>query len=69
MAADLTVINVTKDHIEVREVSINHESWAQGTSTEWDNAPRSPLATGLMTDWLKKGTLKELIIPPTQPIK
>ena len=27
MADDLTVMNVTKDHIEVREVTFNHEAW------------------------------------------
>jgi len=68
MAADLTVINVTKEHIEVREVSFNHESWAQGTSTEWDTAPRGEPATGLMSDWLKKGEVKGINPPPTQPI-
>ncbi len=68
MAADLTVINVTKEHIEVREVSINHESWAQGTSTEWDTAPRGEPATGLMSDWLRKGEVKGINPPPTQPI-
>ena len=68
LAADLTVINATKDHIEVREVTINHESWAQGTSKEWDTAPRSDPATGLMSEWLRKGELKSVNPPPTQPI-
>jgi len=68
LAADLTVINATKDHIEVREVTINHESWAQGTSKEWDTAPRSDPATGLMSEWLRKGELKGVNPPPTQPI-
>ena len=40
MANDLTVINLKKDHIEVREVTFNHDSWPQGTSKEWDTAPR-----------------------------
>ncbi len=40
MAADITVFNVTKENIEVREVSFNHEAWAQGTSAEWDTAAR-----------------------------
>jgi ribonuclease Z len=40
MADDLTVINLKPDHIEVREVTFNHESWPQGTSKEWDTAPR-----------------------------
>ncbi len=69
MAADLTVINATKDHIEVREVSFNHEAWAQGTSKEWDTAPRGAPATGLMSDWLKKGELKGINPPPTQSIE
>jgi ribonuclease Z len=68
MADDLTVINVTKDHIEVREATINHESWPQGTSTEWDTAPRGEPATGLMSDWLEQGKMKDMIPPPTQPI-
>jgi ribonuclease Z len=68
MAADLTVINVKKDHMEVREVSIDHEAWAQGTSKEWDTAPRGEPATGLMSEWLKKGTLEGFNPPPKQPI-
>jgi ribonuclease Z len=68
MAADLTVINVKKDHIEVREVTFNHEAWAQGTSKEWDTAPRGEPATGLMSDWLKKGEVKGMNPPPKQPI-
>jgi len=69
MADDLTVINLRKDHIEVREVTFNHDSWPQGTSKEWDTAPRGEPATGLMADWLKKGELKGLNPPPKQPIK
>jgi ribonuclease Z len=68
MSDDLTVINVTKDHIEVREVTFNHDSWPQGTSTEWDTAPRGEPATGLMSDWLSKGKLEGFNPPPTQPI-
>ena len=62
----MTVFNVTKDHIEVREVSFDHEAWAQGTSTEWDTAPRGDPATGLMSKWLVDGTEKELIPPPRE---
>jgi hypothetical protein len=69
MAADLTVINLKKGHIEVREVSFNHEAWAQGTSKEWDTAYRGEPATGLMSDWLKKGELKGVNPPPKQPIE
>ncbi len=66
MADDLTVINATTDHIEVREVSYDHEAWAQGTSTEWDTAPRGDPATGLMSDWLTEGTVKEMVSPPKE---
>jgi hypothetical protein len=69
MAADLTVINVKKDHIEVREVAFNQEAWAQGTSKEWDTAPRGEPAIGLMSDWLKKGEVKGIKPPPKQPIE
>ena len=68
MADDLTVLNVTKDHIEVREVTFNHESWPMGTSKEWDTAPRGDPATGSMTEWLKESALEGMIPPPTQPI-
>ena len=68
MAHDLTVINATKDHVEVREVTFNHESWPQGTSVEWDTAPRGEPATGLMSDWLEAGTIKEFIPPPKEPL-
>jgi ribonuclease Z len=68
LADDLTVINVTPDHIEVREVTFNHHSWPQGTSREWDTAPRGEPATGLMSEWLKEGEIKGLNPPPTQPI-
>ncbi len=68
LAADLTVINVTKDHIDVREVTINHEAWAQGTSKEWDNAYRGDPATGLMSEWLREGEIKGVNPPPKQPM-
>jgi ribonuclease Z len=68
MSADLTVFNVTKDHIEAREVTVNHEAWAQGTNKEWDTAPRGDPATGLMSDWLLEGKLEGMIPAPTQPI-
>ena len=67
MAADLTVINVTKDHMEVREVTINPEAWAQGTSREWDTAPRSERATALMSKWLREGEIKGVNPPPKAP--
>ena len=66
MSADMTVLNVTKDHIEVREVTFDHEAWAQGTSREWDTAPRGEPATGLMSEWLKDGELKGFNPPPRQ---
>lgn len=68
LAADLTVINVTKEDVVVREVTFNHEAWAQGTSREWDTAPRGEPATGVMSDWLKAGEAKGFNPPPTQPI-
>jgi ribonuclease Z len=68
MADDLTIFNVTKDHIEVREVTFNHESWPMGTSNEWDTAPRGEPATGLSSDWLIEGKLEGINPPPTQPI-
>ena len=69
MADDLTVINVTKSHIEVREATINHHSWPQGTSKAWDTAPRGEPATGLMSEWLVEGKIKEFISPPAPPIE
>lgn len=68
MANDLTVLNVTEDHIEVREVTFNHDSWPQGTSVEWDTAPRGEPATGLMSDWLKDGTIEDFIPEPKEPL-
>ena len=68
MTDDLTVINVNKDHIEVREVTFNHDSWPQGTSKEWDTAYRGVPATGLMSEWLTKGKLEGMNPPPTQSI-
>ncbi len=68
MADDLTIFNVTKDHIEVREVTFNHESWPMGTINEWDTAPRGEPATGLSSDWLIEGKLEGINPPPTQPI-
>ena len=38
-------------------------------SKEWDTAPRSEPATGLMSDWLNKGKLEGMIPPPKQSIK
>jgi len=34
----------------------------------WDTAPRGEPATGLMSGWLKKGEMKGMNPPPTQPI-
>lgn len=61
MAQDFTVINVTKDHIEVREASINHSAWGQGTSKEWNEAPRGPDRSEKMSPWLKKGRLDDYV--------
>lgn len=68
MADDLTIFNVTKDHIEVREVTFNHEAWPMGTSVAWDTAPRGEPATSLSSDWLVEGKLEGINPPPTQPI-
>lgn len=65
MAYDLTVIDVTKDHIEVSGATINHHAWPQGISTEWNTASSGQPATGLMSDWLEQGKLKEAIQSPT----
>lgn len=69
MLDDLTVLNVTKDYIEVREVMLNHESWPMGTPVEWDTAPRGEPATGLMSDWLNKGKIEGMVPPPKQPLQ
>ena len=69
MADDLTVINLKKDHIEVREATFNHDAWPQGTSKAWDTAPRGDPATDLMSDWLKDGALKGVNPPPRQPLE
>jgi len=68
MADDLTIMNVTKDHIEVRDVTFNHDSWPQGTSREWDTAPRGEPATSLMSKWLQEGALEGMVPPPKQPV-
>lgn len=68
MADDLTIINVTRDHIEVRDVTFNHDSWPQGTSREWDTAPRGEPATSLMSKWLQEGALEGMVPPPKQPV-
>ncbi len=66
LADDLTVINVTKDHIEVREATINHDAWPQGTSKEWDTAPRGEPATNLISEWLNEGKLEDMVPPPKE---
>ncbi len=64
MANDLTVINVTKEHIEVREASINHEAWGQGTSKAWDEAPRSKFGDDSLTKFLLDGKITDFVEPP-----
>jgi hypothetical protein len=54
--------------VVVREVTFNHEAWPQGTTREWDTAPRSEPATGVMSEWLLKGKVDGMNPPPTQPI-
>ena len=55
LAADLTVINVTPDHIEVRELSPDSTGWPQLPSEEYGAAPRSGIPKGLKSDWLTEG--------------
>jgi len=55
LAADLTVINVTPDHIEVRELSPDSTGWPQLPSEEYGAALRTGNPEGLMSDWLKEG--------------
>jgi len=64
MPNDLTVINVTKEHIEVREVSVNHEAWGQGTSKAWDDAPRSEFGDDSLSKFLLDGKVKGFVEPP-----
>jgi len=49
-------------------VSVNRESWGQGTSKEWDIADRGEPATSLMSAWLEKGKLEGLNPPPKEPV-
>jgi len=39
---------------------------AQGTSREWDTAPRGEPATGLMSKWLQDGEIKGFNAPPRE---
>jgi len=55
MAADLTVINVTPDHIAVRQMSPDPTGWPQRASEEFNASPRSDRQKGLMSDWLREG--------------
>jgi len=55
LAADLTVINVTPDHIEVRELSRDSTAWPRLPSEEYGAAPRSGIPKGLKSDWLTEG--------------
>jgi len=64
LADDLTVFNVTKDHIEVRETTIDHSSWPVLASEEYNKAPRSERATGLMSDFVNKGQWEGFEPPP-----
>ncbi len=64
LADDLTVFNVTKDHIEVREATIDHSSWPVLASEEYNKAPRSERATGLMSDFVNEGKWGGFEPPP-----
>lgn len=41
MAVDLTAINMTPDHIEVRQVSLDPNGWLPRLSIEFNAAPRT----------------------------
>ena len=64
MAKDLTVWNVTADHLETRQVSINHEAWAQGPGPAWVKAPRSKPSTEKMSQFIREGRLDSFVPPP-----
>ena len=64
LADDLTVFNVTKDHIEVREATIDHSSWPVLASAAYNKAPRSERATGLMSDFVNDGIWEGFEPPP-----
>ncbi len=64
LADDLTVFNVTKDHIEVREATIDHSSWPVLASAAYNKAPRSERATGLMSDFVNDGIWEGFKPPP-----
>jgi len=55
LAADMTVINVPPDHIEVRELSPDSPAWPRLPSDEYGAAPRSGIPKGLKSDWLTEG--------------
>jgi len=55
LATDLTVINVTPDHIEVRQLSPDSTAWPRLPSEEYGAAPRSGIPKGLKSDWLTEG--------------
>jgi ribonuclease Z len=64
MAKDMTVWNVTADHIETRQVSFNHEAWAQGPGINWVKAPRSAVSTQKMSKYMMDGRLGDFVPPP-----
>jgi len=55
LAADMMVINVTPDHIEVRELSPDSTAWPRLPSEGYGAAPRSGIPKGLLSDWLAEG--------------
>ncbi len=60
----MMVFNVTKDHIEVREATIDHSSWPVLASEAYNKAPRGARATGLMSDFINKGQWEGFKPPP-----
>ena len=55
MAADLTAINVTSDHVAVREVSPDPNGWPPRPREEFNAAPWTGTPSGPLSDWLKEG--------------
>ncbi len=64
LANDLTVFNVTKKHIEVREATVDHSSWPVLASKAYNTAPRAPRATGLMSKEMNAGKWAGYTPPP-----
>jgi len=62
IAQDLMVINVTKDHIEVRQVAVDDNAYPPGTSLEYKKAKRSGEAN--VSKFIDAGKWKGYEPPP-----